>query len=100
MTNLSKHYAPEEELEKSEKISEQSDQEAQQFIQDAAKLVIESAAQGAAVHVSQSFSGSPQTSAIVVCLVACPEFLVLEVQAAIDQAVEEALSIFPVFSIT
>ena len=66
---------------------------------DAAKLVVESAAQGAAVHVSQSFSGTPKTSAIVVCLVACPEPLVLEVQAAIDRAVEEALEIFPVFSV-
>jgi len=75
------------------------DLEAQQFIQDAAKLIVESASQGAAVHVSQSFTGSAQTSAIVVCLVACPEPLVLEVQAALDRAVEEALDMFPVFSV-
>ena len=76
------------------------DHEAKQFIHEAAKMVVESAAQGAALHVSQSFSGSSKTSAIVVCLVACPESLVLEVQAAIDRAVEETLNIFPVFSIT
>ena len=48
---------------------------------------------------SQSFSGSPKTSAIVVCGVACLEPLVLEVKVAIDRAVEEALDISPVLSI-
>jgi hypothetical protein len=88
------------ELEESKTFLERCDLEAQQFIHDAAKMVVESAAQGAAVHVSQSFSGSSKTSAIVVCLVACPETLVLEVQAAVDRAVEETLGVFPVFSIT
>ena len=80
-------------------LSEECDLEAQQFIHDAAHLVVESAAQGATLHLSQSFSGSNKKSAIVVCLVACPETLVLEVQAAIDRAVEEALAIFPAASI-
>jgi hypothetical protein len=89
------------ELEDSKTLPDRCDHEAKQFIHDAAKLVVESAAQGAALHVSQSFSGSsPQTSAIVVCLVACPEPLVLEVQAALDRAVEDALDIFPIFSIS
>jgi hypothetical protein len=88
------------ELQENKCVSDGCDLEAQQFIHDAAKMVVESAAQGAALHVSQSFSGSPQTSGIVVSLVACPDSLVLEVQAAIERAVEEALSVFPVFSIT
>ena len=86
-------------MQDSKSISDQCDREAQQFIHDAAKLVVESAAQGAALHVSQSFSGSDQTSAILVCLIACPEPLALELQDAIDQAVEKALSNFPVLSI-
>ena len=76
-------------------ISDQCDLEAQQFIHDAAKLVVESAAHGATLYVSQSFSGSDQTSAILVCLIACPEPLALELQDAIDHAVEKALSNFP-----
>ena len=79
-------------------LSDRCDLEAREFIHDAAKLVVESAAQGAALHVSQSFSGSAQASAIVVCLVACPELLVLELQAAVDRAVEETLGVFPIFS--
>lgn len=86
-------------MEENKSVSDPHDHEARQFIHDAAKLVVESAAQGAAVHVSQSFGGSSQTSAIVVCLVACPESLVFEVQDAIDRAVEDALAIFPVFSV-
>ncbi|HEX8895363.1 MAG TPA: hypothetical protein VF783_18695 [Terriglobales bacterium] len=86
-------------MQNSKSISDQCDREAQQFIHDAARLVVESAAQGAALHVSQSFSGSDQTSAILVCLIACPEPLALELQDAIDQAVEKALSNFPVLSI-
>ena len=93
------HGQGRQELQDTKSISDQCDQEAKQFIHDATKLVIESAARGAAVHVSQSFSGSSQTSAIVVCLVACPEYLVLELQDAIDQAVERALATFPVLPI-
>ena len=88
-----------QELQDTKSNSDQCDLEAQQFIHDAAKLVVESAAQGATLHVSQSFSGSRQTSAIVVCLIACPEPLVLEVQAAVDRAVDETLSNFAVLSI-
>ena len=88
-----------QEFEDTKSISDQYDREAQQFIHDAARLVVESAAQGAALHVSQSFSGSDQTSAILVCLIACPEPLALELQEAIDQAVEKALNNFPVLSI-
>ena len=87
------------EVQNNESAPDRCDLEAQQFIQDAAKLIVESAAQGAAVHVSQSFSGSAQTSAILVCLIACPEPLALEVQDAVDQAVEKALGNFRVSSI-
>jgi hypothetical protein len=86
-------------LEESKTIPDRRDHEAKQFIHDAIKLVIESAAQGAALHVSQSFSASTQTSAIVVCLVACPESLALKLQDAIDQAVEKALGNFHVLSV-
>jgi hypothetical protein len=86
-------------LEESKTILDRRDFEAKQFIHDATQLVIESAAQGAALHVSQSFGGSTHTSAIVVCLVACPESLALELQHAIDRAVEKALGNFPVLSV-
>jgi len=74
--------------------------EVQQYIDDAAKLVTDTAAQGGILHLSQSFSGSPQSSAIVVSLVACPEILVLKVQEAIDRAVDEVLCEFPVIEPT
>ena len=82
-------------MEKNNRVPDQGDPEAKQFIDDAARMVIESAAQGAVVHVSQSFSGSRNGSALIVCLVACPESLVLEVQEAIDEAVEEKLRFVP-----
>ena len=76
------------------------DLELQQYIDDATKLVIDTADQGGTLHRSQSFSGSPRNSAILVSLVACPETLVLKVQEAIDRAVEEVLSEFPVIEPT
>jgi hypothetical protein len=79
---------------------EQGNLEVQQYIDDATKLVIDTAAQGGALHLSQSFSVSPQNSAIVVSLVACPETLVLKVQEAIDRAVDEVLCEFPVIEPT
>jgi len=72
--------------------------EVAQYIADATKLVNHTAAQGGCLHVSQSFSGSPRSSAIVTSLVACPDSLVLKVQEAIDRAVEVALCDFPVFN--
>ena len=86
-------------MEKNNRVPDQGDPEAKQFIDDAARMVIESAAQGAVVHVSQSFSGSRNGSALVVCLVACPDSLVLEIQGAIDTAVEEILGALPVLSV-
>ena len=74
--------------------------EVAQYIADVTKLVRHTAAQGGCLHVSQSFSGSPKSSAIVTSLVACPESLVLKVQEAIDRAVEVALCEFPVFEPT
>ena len=71
--------------------------EVAQYIADATKLVNHTAAQGGCLHVSQSFSGSPKSSAIVTSLVACPESLVLKVQEAIDRAVEVALCEVPMF---
>lgn len=71
--------------------------EVAQYIADVTKLVNYTAAQGGCLHVSQSFSGPPGSSAIVTCLVACPESAVLKVQEAIDEAVEVALCEFPIF---
>ena len=70
--------------------------EVAQYIADATKLVNHTAAQGGYLHISQSFSGSSRSSAVVTSLVACPEYLALKVQAAIDRAVEKALCEFPV----
>ena len=76
------------------------DSEVRQYIDDATGLVSDTAAQGGILHVSQSFSGSPPSSAIVISLVACPEALALQLQEAIDQAVEGVLCKFPVFEPT
>ena len=75
------------------------DFEVEEYIHDATNLVGDIAAQGRALHVSQSFSGSRNGSALVVCLVACPDSLVLEIQGAIDTAVEEILGALPVLSV-
>jgi hypothetical protein len=72
------------------------DLEVQQYIDDATKLLMDTAARRGTLHLSQSFSGPPRSSAIVVSLVACPETLVLKVQEAIDRAVEEALCEFAI----
>ena len=76
-------------------VPDDCDLEAKQYIEDTAEVVIDTAAQGGVLHVSQSFSGFPRSSAIVVCLVACPEAIALRVQEAIDQAVERVLEVFP-----
>jgi hypothetical protein len=79
---------------------EECAREAKQYIEDTARLVIDTAAGGGAVHISQSFGGFPKRSAMVVCLVACPEAFALQVQEAIDQAVEKVLDGFPIFEPT
>ena len=71
-----------------------------EYTDDATNLVNHTAAQGGCLHMSQSFDGSPQRSAVVISFVACPKSLVLKVQEAIDRAVEEALADFPVFQPT
>lgn len=81
-------------------VPDDCDLEAKQYIEDTAELVIDTAGQGGVLHVSQSFSGFPRSSAVVVCLVACPEAIALEVQEAIDQAVERVLDVFPKFKPT
>ena len=65
--------------------------DAGQFIKDAAELVTSAAAEHRTLHISQSFSGTGSTSATIVCLVTCPNNLVLEMQYAIDRAVREPL---------
>lgn len=70
---------------------ESRDHEVRQYLDDTATLVIDTATQGGAVYASQSFEGNRRNSAILVCLVACPSDLVLDVQEAIDQAVARAL---------
>ena len=79
---------------------EQGNLEVQQYIDDATKLLMDTAARRGTLHLSQSFSGPPRSSAIVVSLVACPETLVLKVQKALDRAVDEVLCEFPVIEPT
>jgi hypothetical protein len=74
--------------------------EAKQYIDDTFSLVIDTATRGGVVHTSQSFSRFPKNSALVVCLIACPEAYALKVQEAVDQAVEGALDAFAVFEPT
>ena len=76
------------------------DLEVQQYIEDASKSLMDTAARGETLHLSQSFSGSTQSSAVVVSLVACPEAVVLKVQEAIDRAVEEVLCEFSMVEAT
>ena len=66
--------------------------EAAEYILDTAQLVTASSAENQTLHVSQSFSGTRLTSAVVVCFVTCPDEIVLEIQQAIDVAVNEVLS--------
>ncbi len=63
-----------------------------QFIRDAAELVTSAAEEHRTLHISQSFAGTGSTSATIVCLVTCPADLVVEMQFAIDRAVEELLA--------
>jgi hypothetical protein len=66
--------------------------EADHYIFNTAQLVTASAAENRILHVSQSFSGTPLTSAVVVCFVTCPDEIVMEIQQAIDAAVNEVLA--------
>lgn len=68
-------------------MSEDLDLEIKKYIEDTVELVTDAANSGRAVHTTQSFGGYRRSSAVVVCLLACPEDSVLEVQEAIDQAV-------------
>ena len=72
------------------------DFEVEEYIHDATNLVGDIAAQGRALHVSQSFSGPPQSSGIVISQVPCPQALALQVQEAIDRAVETILCESPI----
>ncbi len=65
--------------------------ETDQYILDTAQLVTASAAENRTLHVSQSFSGTRLTTAVVVCFVTCPDAVVVEVQQAIDAAVNGVL---------
>lgn len=66
--------------------------ETDQYIFDTAELVSASAAENRTLHVSQSFSGTRLTSAVVVCFVTCPHEIVMEMQQAIDAVVNEVLA--------
>jgi len=66
--------------------------DAGQFIRDAAGLVTSAAEEHRTLHISQSFAGTRSTSATIVCLLTCPNDLVLEMQDAIDRAVLELLA--------
>ena len=66
--------------------------EADRYIADNAQLVGAAASGKRTLHVSQSFSGTVTTSAVVVCFVTCPDSIVLEMQHAIDAAVLKVLA--------
>jgi hypothetical protein len=66
--------------------------EADRYIADNAQLVVAAASGRRTLHVSQSFSGNVNTSAVVVCFVTCPDAIVLEMQHAIDTAVLKVLA--------
>ena len=65
--------------------------ESDRYISDNARLVGAAAVGKRTLHISQSFSGTPDTSAVVVCFVTCPDAIVLEMQQAIDAAVLQVL---------
>ena len=73
-------------------LTEVPSNDAGQFIRDAAELVTSAAEEHRTLHISQSFAGTGSTSATIVCLVTCPNDLVLEMQYAIDRAVRELLA--------
>jgi hypothetical protein len=66
--------------------------ETDQYILDTAHLVTASVTENRTLHISQSFSGTRLTSAMVVCFVTCPDKIVMEMQQAIDAAVNEVLA--------
>jgi hypothetical protein len=66
--------------------------EADRYISDNAQLVSAAAGGNRTLHVSQSFSGTRQTSAVVVCFVTCSDEIVVEMQQAIDAAVLDVLA--------
>lgn len=66
--------------------------ETDQYIFSTAQLVTASAAENRTLHVSQSFSDTRLTTAVVVCFVTCPDAIVGEMQQAIDVAVNEVLA--------
>jgi hypothetical protein len=61
--------------------------ETDQYISDNAQLVSSAAEENRTLHVSQSFSGTRNTSGVVVCFVTCSDEIVMEMQQAIDAAV-------------
>jgi hypothetical protein len=73
---------------KKKKVSSEADR----YIADNAQLVGAAAFGKRTLHVSQSFSGTVDTSAVVVCFVTCPDAIVLEMQQAIDAAVLNVLA--------
>jgi hypothetical protein len=66
--------------------------EAHRYISNNAWLVGAAAFGKRTLHVSQSFGGSRDSSAVVVCFVTCPDAIGLEMQRAIDAAVLEVLA--------
>jgi len=73
-------------------LTEVPSNDAGQFIRDAAGLVTSAAEEHRTLHLSQSFSGTISTSGTIVCLVTCPNDLVLEIQDVIDSAARELLA--------
>jgi len=66
--------------------------ESDRYISENAHLVSAAAERNRTLHVSQSFSGTRHTSAVVVCFVTCSDKIVVEMQQAIDAAVTKVLA--------
>jgi hypothetical protein len=77
---------------KSVHIPKKARGEAHRYISNNAWLVGAAVSGKRTLHVSQSFGGTRDSSAVVVCFVTCPDAIVLEMQHAIDAAVLAVLA--------
>lgn len=79
-------------MRKQTRLPKRPSNEPGRFIKESAALLRTAADAHRTVHISQSFAGTPSTSATIVCFVSCPNDMVLEMQHAIDKTVKELLA--------
>ena len=72
-----------------------NDVDIEDCIDDSVQAVIDAAWTNRIIRISHSFTGCPNKSAIVICFVTCPNELEVELQEAIDRAIEAVLRDFP-----